>query len=199
MEGDTRCEKCGAEAPNGAVYCPNCGSRILRVPSGSNWDWNWKISSQKEPDWWGLILAAGFLIVFFITITTFPDVFTKLTNYFESFETFGHAVLPPYALGQIMIFFFNLCGIWGLVAAALRFGLTGSGSRALSDGVGALFSLYTAEILIQFYAGTIRGTELVGLWIVGLFFLIVASALITLFVPRKISFYARHSSEEIPV
>ncbi len=97
-----------------------------------------------------------------------------------------------------MIYFLNLSGIWGLIAAVLRFLLTGSGARAARDGVGALFSLYTADLLAQFYSGAFRGSDLVELWFVGLFAVIIASILITLFVPRKISLYGREIPPAVP-
>jgi len=199
MERLDRCEKCGSEIPHDATYCPSCGSKITFTQSRSGWNWGWNrpVYHRRENDWWGLVTAAGFLIIIGLTIVSYPDVFNRIGNYLESFATYGHPVLPPHSLGQIIIYFLNLSGIWGLIAAALRFVVTGSGSRAARDGVGALFSLYTAGILTQFYAGAFGGWGLVGMWFVGLVVLIVADALITIFVPRRFSLYERPPSEKI--
>jgi hypothetical protein len=195
MQRLIHCGTCGTEVPNDAAYCPNCGSKISLASSRSDWNWRWNkrdyYSHRREDDWWGLVTAAGFFIVIGLTIAAYPDVFNRVVNYFQSFETYGHPVLPSYNLWQVLIYFFNLSGIWGLIAAALRFFITSSGSRAARDGVGALFSLYTANILTQFYSGAFGGWALVGMWIVGLVVVIVADALITFFVPRRISLYAR--------
>lgn len=145
-----------------------------------------------------MITFAGFLVIVALTISAYPDVFTRIINYLESFGRYGYPVLPSYNVGQVMIYFLNLSGIWGLIAAALRFFLTGYRSRAARDGVGALFSLYTANLLTQFYAGAFRGSGLVGLWVVGLVVVIVADALITFFVPRRVSPYTRNAPQEMP-
>jgi len=189
------CHNCGKEIPQGADYCPECGYHIAYVSPARNWwNWNWNYDRnryRRDNDWWGLVTALGFLVVIGLTIAAYPDAFSRLIKYLESFATYGHPVLPSYNLGQVLIYLFNLSGIWGLIAAALRFFVTGSASRAARDGVGAIFSLYTASILTRFYAGFFNGWGLVGMWIVGLVILIIADALITFFVPRRMQLYNR--------
>ena len=186
-----RCYKCGNDVPQQAVFCPSCGAR---VSNNSRWDWNWRRSGSdwREPtDWWGLVTAAGFLVIILFTFARYPDVFSRIGAYLESWGTFGHPVLPPYSLGEVLIYFINACGVWGLLAATLRFVLTSQVSRSARDGVGALFSLYTAGILGQFYVHSLGGWGLVGMWIVGLVAVIIADALITIFLPRRISMHER--------
>jgi hypothetical protein len=96
---------------------------------------------------------------------------------------YGHPVLPVYGLGQIVIYFLTISGIWGLVAAALRFAFTNSLSRPMRDIVGALFALYIASSFSQFYARTITGWGLVLAFIVGLAIVITADAALRIFVP----------------
>jgi hypothetical protein len=185
------CNNCGKEIPQDAVYCPECGSSIAVGASPRTW---WNRNSERnrygrENDWWGLVTAIGFLVIIGLTIAAYPDVFSRVIRYLESFGTYGHPVLPPYYLGQVMIYLLNLSGVWGIIAAALRFVLTGSASRAARDGVGAIFSLCTASILTRFYEGFFNGWGLVGMWIVGLVILIIADALITFFVPRRMALY----------
>jgi hypothetical protein len=187
------CNNCGKEIPQGAVYCPECGRSVTYVAPPQTW-WNWD-RYTRENDWWGLVTAFGFLVVIGLTIVAYPDVFSRITRYLESFATYGHPVLPSYNLGQVLIYLFNLSGLWGIIAAVLRFFVTGSASKAARDGAGAIFSLYTANILTQFYGGFFNGWGLVGMWIVGLVILIVADALIAFFVPRRVVLYNRIQSQ----
>jgi len=180
------CDKCGKGVAQDALYCPNCGSKLTFATSQSNRKWRNRNHSKRENDWWGLVTALGFFVIIGLTIAAYPDVLTRAAKYLESFATYGHPVLPPYDLGQVLIYLFNLSGIWGLVAAFLRFLVTSNVSRSARDGVGALFSLYTAYILTRFYGGAIGGWDLVWMWIVGLVVLIIVNALIALFVPRRI-------------
>jgi len=189
------CNNCGKEIPQDSAYCPECGCSIANSASDRTW-WNSSWNSdrnqyRRENDWWGLVTALGFFVVIGLTIAAYPDVFSRVVKYLESFATYGHPVLPSYNLGQVLIYLFNLSGIWGIIAAALRFVLTGSASRAARDGVGAIFSLYTASILTRFYGGFFNGWGLVGMCIVGLIILIIAEALITFFVPRRLQLYDR--------
>jgi len=181
------CSNCGKEIPQDSIYCPVCGSNLATSPART-W-WNSDQRYGRDNDWWGIVTAVGFFVIILLTIAAYPDVFSKIVKYLESFGTYGHPVLPSYGLGQIMIYFFNLSGIWGLISAALRFFLTGSASRATRDGVGAIFALYTASILTRFYAGSFNGWGLVSMWVVGLVIVIIADALITFFVPRKVALY----------
>ena len=191
MQRLSHCENCGNEIPSDAIYCPNCGSKV-EFSTRRRRDWTGDdYYYRRRGDWWGLVAAAGFLVVFGLTFATYPDLFGRIGSYLESFAAYGHPVLPSYNLGQVLIYFFNLCGIWGLIAATLRFVVTNSAARSARDGVGAIFAFYTANILTQFYAGAFGGWGLVGMWLVGLFAVIVADALITLLVPRRIPLYAR--------
>ena len=51
--------------------------------------------------------------------------------------------------------------------------------------VGALFSLYVASILSSFYARALDGAELVLVFFVGLAVMVLASSLISHYVPRR--------------
>ena len=186
MQRLDHCSNCGSEVPGEAVFCPNCGFRVTHSAFPKvDWDRHPR-HIHRENDWWGLVSAAGFLVVVGLTVIAYPDALGRIVSYLESFGVYGHPVLPSYNLGAVLIYFFNLAGIWGLIAGALRFLVTGSGARAGRDIVGALFSLYTADILGQFYSHLFGGWDLVGMWIVGLAVVIVADALISLFVPKRI-------------
>lgn len=191
MQSMKYCNNCGKEIPQGAVYCPECGCSVASTTQ-TRWNWNSDHNRhRRENDWWGLVTAIGFFVIIGLTIAAYPDVFSRVIRYLESFGTYGHPVLPPYYLGQVIIYLLNLSGIWGIIAAALRFVLIGSASRAARDGVGAIFSLYTASILTRFYEGFFNGWGLLGMWIVGMVILIIADVLITFFVPRRIALYNR--------
>ena len=148
----------------------------------------WRHERRHAPrdDWWGAVSAIGFFVIIGITIFTFPDVFSRIADYLASFATYGHPVLPPYSLGEVIIYFFSLSGIWGLIAAGLRFALTNRITKPTQDVVGALFALYIANSFKMFYAGAYDGWGLLGTLVLGLVVVIVTSALIGYFVPRAV-------------
>lgn len=92
-----------------------------------------------------------------LTISQYPNVFSLITRYFETWGTLGYPVLPGYALGPVIIYFFTVSGIWGLVSAGLRFAFTNFLSRPMRDIVGALFALYVANAFSQLYLGGSQG------------------------------------------
>jgi hypothetical protein len=128
--------------------------------------------------------ALGFLLIIGLTISRYPDVFARTVTYFDSWGVYGHPGLPARGLGQVVIYFLTICGIWGVVVAALRFAFTNSLTRPMRDMVGALFALYVASSFFQFYAGTITGSGLVLAFFVGLAIVIIANAAIGIFFPR---------------
>ena len=115
----------------------------------------------------------------------FPDVFTLLVRYLESWGTYGHPVLPGRALGQVLIFLFTACGVWGILTSGVRLVLTTRFARPLRDIVGGLFALYIAFMLTSFYGRTLSGAGLVLAFFVGLAAVIVFDALISFFLPRR--------------
>ncbi len=184
------CHRCGKELAPGADYCHSCGARVGEY-SPAEWWWTWRRERWERRDWepvdavWGAVSAVGFLIIFGLTIARYPDVFTLVVRYFESWQAYNHPVLPPHALGQVMVFFFTACGIWGLASAGARLAFTGRLRRPLRDVVGALFSFYIAFVLSQFYDKTISGVELVLAFFVGLAVLVIVDAMISFFIPRR--------------
>jgi hypothetical protein len=133
---------------------------------------------------WGAVRAVGFLIILGVTIVEYPNVLTLISKYLDSWQTYGHPVLPPHALGLVIIFLFAASGIWGLVSSGLRLGFSRRIRKPLRDIVGALLSLYIAFILGEFYAHAVGGAGLVLLFFVGLAGVVLANALITFLVPR---------------
>ncbi len=184
------CPKCGKVLAPDAAYCHNCGARVGGPsPMGKQeWDWErrWRRDRGATDGWWGAVNAFGFLLIIGLTISQYPNVFTLISRYFESWGTLGYPVLPGHALGQVVIYFFTVSGVWGLVSAGLRFAFTNSLSRPMRGIVGALFALYIANAFSQFYAGTIRGTALALTFFVGLGVVIIANALIAYYVPRRL-------------
>jgi len=53
---------------------------------------------------WGAVIGVGYLIIIGLTVLRYPDVFTLVFRYLGSWGTYGRPVLPPYVLGQAMIF-----------------------------------------------------------------------------------------------
>jgi hypothetical protein len=131
------------------------------------------------------VSAFGFLLIVGLTISQYPDVFARMDAYFDSWGVYGHPVLPAYGLGQIVIYFLTISGIWGLVVAALRLAFTNSFSRPMRDIVGALFALYVASSFSQFYARTFTGSGLVIAFFVGLAIVIIADVAIGIFLPTR--------------
>ncbi|MDA4124081.1 MAG: zinc ribbon domain-containing protein [Thaumarchaeota archaeon] len=184
------CPKCGKELVPDAAFCHNCGESV-GAPSnmagqGWNWERRWRPDRGTTDGWWGAVSAFGFLIIIGLTISQYPNAFTLMNRYFIGWGTVGYPFLPGYALGQVVIYFFTLCGIWGLVSAGLRFAFTNSISRPMRSVVGALFAFYIASVFSQYYAGTIAGSALVLTFFVGLGVVIVANALIAYYVPRRL-------------
>jgi hypothetical protein len=132
----------------------------------------------------GAIRGVGFLVVIGLTIFLYPDVFTLVIKYFESWGNYGYPVLPAKALGQAMIFLFTASGAWGLVSAGLRLAFTNRFARSLREIVGAMFSLYFASILSEFYAGAMKGAGLVFLFFIGLAAVVMANTLIWHYIPH---------------
>ncbi|HZW58619.1 MAG TPA: zinc ribbon domain-containing protein [Nitrososphaerales archaeon] len=194
MSSVTYCSNCGKEIPAGALYCSNCGAKAVSTVSQGYWqrDHSRRARRREEDGWWGAVRALGFLAIIVLTIVTYPNVFSLIADYFRSFVTYGHPVLPPYSLGQVIIFFFNVSGIWGLIAAGLRFAFTNSYVRAAQDVAGALFALYIARTFTEFYARAFGGWGLLGYLALGLVGVIIASALIGFAVPRVLR------SERVP-
>jgi hypothetical protein len=184
------CQKCGKELAPDAVYCHSCGARVGAY-SPADWWWGWRRERLERRDWepadmiWGAIRGVGFLIIIGLTIFYYPNVFTLLDRYLESWGTYGHPVLPPLPLGQVMIFLFIAGGVWGLVSSGLRAAFSTRFARPLREAVGAVFSLFLALILTQFYARAISGAGLVLLFFVGLAVMVLANALIRHFVPFR--------------
>jgi len=188
------CHKCGKELPQDAAYCANCGARVGGYTPAEYWWGRWDRDRDRERhrhDWepadaaWGALRAVGFLVVIGLTIARFPDVFVLILRYLESWGTYGYPVLPPSALGQVIVFFLTAGGVWGLVSSGLRLAFSGRLRRPLRDIVGDVFSLYVAYAFAQFYARTIRGAGLVLAFFIGLAAVVLVNALITHFVPRR--------------
>lgn len=186
------CTKCGRELPENAVFCPYCGVNIQSgVGAPSETFWHSRVyrreRRRRRGDWWGAVTALGFIVIIGATIINYPDVFTRIIDYFASFGVYGHPVLPSYSLGQVIVYFFLVAGIWGIVAAGLRFAFTGAMSNAAQDAVGGIFALYISNVFSQFYSHSYGGWGLVGLLAAGLVVVIVANALIAFLVPNQSS------------
>jgi len=185
------CSNCGKELSEGADYCIHCGARVGRTDFGRRWERDWdrrRRHERRERDgWWGAVSAFGFLIILGLTISLYPNVFSLLGTYFQSWGAHGYPILPGAALGKVFIFLFVAGGVWGLVSACLRFAFTDSFARPMRNIVGALFSLYVASLLTRYYAFEIRGSGLVLAFFVGLAIVVIADAVISFFVPRHLS------------
>jgi len=191
------CQKCGKELAPDAAYCHSCGARVGEY-SPADWWWErhrWRWERREEMrsrhDWdpidaaWGAVTGVGYLIIIGLMIFWYPDVFTLVVRYLESWGTYGHPVLPGHALGQVLIFLFTSCGVWGILTSGLRLVLTSRVARPLRGVVGGLFSLYVGFILNSFYGRALSGAGLALAFFVGLAAMIVADAMISFFFPHR--------------
>ena len=189
------CQRCGKELPPDAAYCANCGARVGGYsPADLWWEWRgrrWEREGRPRHEWepvdaaWGAVRAVGFLIIIGLTIAWYPDVFVLFFRYLGSWGTHGYPVLPPFALGQVIVFLFTASGVWGLASSAMRLVFSSRLRRPVRNIVGAVFSLYVAYIFTQFYARAIRGAGLVLAFFVGLAAMVLANALVTHLLPRR--------------
>ncbi len=184
------CHRCGKELTPDAAYCHSCGARVGEY-SPSDWWRERRKERWERHDWepldaaWGVVVAVGYLIIIGLMVFWYPDVFTLVVKYFESWQNYSYPVLPPHALGEVLIFLFSACGVWGIVGAGLRLAFTSRFARPLRDVVGGLFSLYVALILTEFYANVLKGSGLVLLFFVGLAGMVLLQGMITHFLPRR--------------
>jgi len=191
------CQRCGKELASGAAYCQYCGARAGEYSPADWWwerqRWRWERREERRErhDWepidaaWGAVTGVGYLIIIGLMVFWYPDVLTLVVKYLESWGTYGRPVLPGHALGQVMIFLFASCGVWGVVTSGLRLVLTSRLTKALRGVVGGLFSLYIAFILASFYGRAINGAGLVLAFFVGLAAMIIVDSMISLFIPRR--------------
>jgi hypothetical protein len=191
------CLRCGKELAPGAAFCHNCGARVGEYSPvdwrSERWRERWERRRERweRREWdpmdaaWGAIIGVGYLIIIGMTIFYYPDVFTLLTKYFEGWGTHGQPVLPPYALGQVLIFLFTAGGVWGVVSSGLRLGFTTRFERPLRGIVSALFSLYVAFTLNRFYARAFSGAGLVFAFFVGLAVVILVNTMIRHILPIR--------------
>lgn len=191
------CQNCGKELTPGAAYCANCGAKVgAYAPEDWRWErrrerWERRRERWERHEWepvdaaFGAIRGVGFLIVIGLTIFMYPDVFTLVIRYLSSWGVYGHPVLPPYALGQPIVFLFSAAGVWGLVSAGLRLAFTSRLARSFREVVGAMFSLYIAFIFTEFYGRAVRGAGLVLLFFLGLAAVVLVNTLIWHYIPRR--------------
>lgn len=187
------CQSCGKELTAGAAYCASCGAKVgAPVPPAFWWGWRkWEWERKPWRDWepadpaWGAVRAVGFLIILGMTIVYYPDVFVLFFRYLGSWGSYGYPVLPPRALGEVIIFLFTASGAWGVVSAGLRLVFSNRLRETVRDVVGGLFSLYVAFIFTQFYAGTIHGTGLVLAFFLGLAAMVLVNAVAAHALPRR--------------
>lgn len=190
------CQSCGKELTTGAAFCASCGARVGAYSPAEYWwgwgRWRWERERERRA-WhdmepvdaaWGAVRAVGFLVIIGLTIAYYPDVLVLLFRYLESWGSYGYPVLPPRALGEVIIFLFTAGGVWGMGSAGARLALSSRLRETMRDAVGGAFSLYVAFIFTQFYAGTTRGAGLVLLFFLGLAAMVLVNAIISHFVPR---------------
>jgi len=184
------CQKCGKELNPDATYCQNCGARIGEY-SPADWWWTRRRERWERHDWepmdalWGAISGIGYLIIIGLTFFSYPSVLTLAIKYLESWGTYGHPVLPPYALGQAIIYLSTACGVWGIISSGFRLAFTSRFARSVRGVVGGLFSLYVAFILNRFYARAFSGAALVLAFFVGLAIVVLVNAMVSHFLPRR--------------
>lgn len=125
-------------------------------------------SAHKKKDSFWIVPTVGFLITIALTVIIYPNLPQDIIVYFKTFERYGGPVLPPYNIGQALIFFFSISGMWGLVAASLRYVFRHPVKKVVEDVMGSFFAFFIAFILSAYYAGTITGRKLILLFIIGL-------------------------------
>jgi hypothetical protein len=117
---------------------------------------------------WGVLSFLGFLVIIGLTFSTYPNVIDRIASYFSELATLGRLVLPPANLGQPLIYFLNLSGIWQIILGALRLASARNARGAISDVVSGAYALYLAHLFSEFYGRIIAGHSLVFYGLLGL-------------------------------
>ncbi len=169
------CPKCGEKIPKVGAYCSKCGYYVQSSYQRERYV-HWKRRSYDNV-LWGLISIAGFLIVLGLTISAYPDLFSRVVSYLMEFGTYAKPVLPPYSLGQPLMHFLNLSGIWGVVFGAIRLAVGHSPREAIGNITWSPFAFYLAYMLSQFFNQAFRGSPLVLFAIFGAVVFMIVNAI----------------------
>jgi hypothetical protein len=130
----------------------------------------------RTPDFFWIVPLGGLFIIVGLTLAQYPDIFQLINNYARTLSDTNRPVMPPLRLGEAITFFFLVSGVWGLVAAGLRFVFGHTPVKAVGDIMGSFFAFLIAYLVFQYYHGTIRATSFIPLLIVGLGVVIIANA-----------------------
>ena len=133
--------------------------------------------ARKRKDAFWIVPTVGFLITIALTLLIYPNLPEDIIVYFKTFERDGRPVLPPYNIGQALIFFFSISGMWGLVAASVRYVFRQPAKKVVEDVMGSFFAFFLSLILSAYYAGTITGRKLILLFIIGLVVVIAVNVI----------------------
>ena len=166
------CTRCGAELPEGALVCPKCGTPTQATVQPTVVSYV-RPPPRSEFDILGAISAGGVLIILALTWLVYPNLFNIVIDYFRSFGTYGRPVMPPYTLGQPIMFFLDAIGIWGIVIGGLRLALMHFPRKAVGDIMTGVFWLILSYLLSEFYRGHIHGTTLIPVAIIALGVLVI--------------------------
>ena len=113
-----------------------------------------------------------------LTWLVYPNLFSILVDYFRSFEVHGGPVMPPYALGQPIMFLLDGIGIWGIVIGGLRFALMHFPRKAVGNIMNGIFWLAVSYLLSEFYRGQIDWSTLIAAAIIALGILVIVGMIL---------------------
>ena len=131
-------------------------------------------TKTKEFDALGLILGfAGFFIVIGLTLQAFPDIVSRGSSLADIFANGQFNI--PYRIGQPIIFFLTLAGIWGVAAGGLRAIFTQFKRNAIGDVIWGFFAIFVAALFRWYYGGIIGIADFGPLIVIGLGLVIVAN------------------------
>ncbi len=165
-----RCEKCGAEAREGARFCPSCGAPVA-VEGGKPRREAFTRARKEdlcfgggEPrgDPLGLVDFGLFLSVIGIVFVLNRSIASEAIDWFRQLAEQQAMVRPPTELVYSGALFFGLLGASNLLTACIRIAIDKVWRRILSDilaGAGLLSFAY----LISLYGGqAIEWTTVIG-------------------------------------
>lgn len=144
------CSKCGTENQKNAEFCIDCGVSLYSLKRRDVREDRCFGADKRGRDYMGFISFGSFLIIIGIVITVNSNVFSNFLVWFEQLTNEKVWIRPPEELITSSTLFFGLIGLSNFFLATLRFIVTRSKRRVLTEFLSG-FALIFFAYLIRLY------------------------------------------------